>query len=88
MGENITLNVVKCQVVRLFAAVLTALGLLVVLLQPPNGEALLVGGVGQAPETPALALNDVPTCTIRKGQKHVTRSPGMYQRIHSHEWDT
>ena len=72
---------VKCRVVRLLAAVLTALGRLVVLLQPPNGEALLVDGVSQAPETPALALNNVPPDTYRKGQKHITRSPGMYQRV-------
>ena len=52
MGENITLNMVKRQVVRLLTAILTTLGLLVVLLQPPDGEALLIGGVGQAPEAP------------------------------------
>ena len=72
---------VKCRVVRLLAAVLPTLGLLVVLLQPPDGEALLVGRVGQAPEAPTLALDDVPTCTYRKGQKHITRSPGMYPGI-------
>ena len=54
MGENITLNMVKCQVVGLLTAVLPTLGLLAVLLQPPDGEALLAGGVGQAPEAPAL----------------------------------
>ena len=68
MGENITLNMVKCRVVGLLTAVLATLGLLVVLLQPSDGEALLAGRVGQAPETPALAFNDVPPSTYREGQ--------------------
>ena len=38
VGENITLNMMKRRVVRLLATVLTALGLLVVLLQPPDGN--------------------------------------------------
>ena len=41
----------------------------------------LLAGVGQAPEAPAFALYDVPPSTYGKGQKHVTRSPGMYLRI-------
>ena len=71
----------KCRVVRLLAAVLPTLGLLVVLLQPPDGEAFLVGGVGQAPEAPAPALDNVPAGTYRKGQKNITRSPGMHLGI-------
>ena len=63
---------VQCRVVRLLASILTTLGLLVVLLQPPEGEAVLVGRVSQAPEAPTLALDDVPVCTYRKGQKHIT----------------
>ena len=54
---------VQCQVVRLLAAVLTTLGFFVILLQPPDGEALLVGRAGKAPEAPTFALDDVPTCT-------------------------
>ena len=78
MGENFTLNMVKRWVVGLLAAFLPALGLLVVLLQPPDGEALLTGGVGKALEAPAFALHYVPPSTYRERQKHVTRSPGMY----------
>ena len=71
----------QCWVMRLLAAVLPTLSLLVVLLQPSDGEAVLVGRVGQAPEAPTCALDDVPACTYRQGQKHITQSPGMYPRI-------
>ena len=67
--------------VGLLAAVLPTLGLLVVLLQPPDGEALLAGGVGKAPEAPAFALHNVPPSTYGKRQEHITRSPGMYLKI-------
>ena len=72
---------VQFWVVRLLASVLTTLSLLVVLLQPPDGEAVLVGGVSQAPEAPTLALDDVLASTYREGQKHITHSPGMYPGI-------
>ena len=62
----------KCRVVGLLTAVLPTLRLLVVLLQPPDGEALLAGGVGKAPETPAFAHDNIPPSTYRKGQKHIT----------------
>ena len=81
MGINITLHMVQHRMVRQFATVLTTLGLLVVLLQPPDGVAVSVCGVGHAPGAPLLAFDNVPPRTFRKGQKHITLSPGMWPRI-------
>ena len=81
VGINITFYMVQCRVVWQFATVLTTLGLLVILLQPPDGVAVLVSRVGHTPGAPLLAFDNVPPPTYRKGQKHITLSPGMWPRI-------
>ena len=68
---------VQYGVVRQLASVLTTFSPLVVLLQPSDGVAVLVGGVGHTPGAPLPALENVPPCTYGERQKRVTFAPGM-----------